>query len=372
MLALPTAVAASLPDASAAAQQTSCSSSSLSQEVPSLAQQRLQKLKAMLMNRKAELQPADNARHGSEQLSQQHPEQDPVQPSVNTQQARPAGLLSNVQQLQARLRTRMQSPQQSSGNADPDANLNGLPGTQQPTLRSADPGLDSSTEPGLGKPATRLQGFVRMPWRRDSSARSAMPQAPVTEHTGRTTDAVADADIPASAAAAPPVADKGVALDAAVPQPVSLLRSFSQKLPSLSWKAFPTFEPATKLSHPSSPQSNTDKPVYTPEKLDELSSDADTSQQTHGQQPSAWQRIGSQLQQAVQGAGSRVKAVASFLPSYTAYVHIGSHQILLPAAPALTQAVQSAQQQGSAEQQQQALLMHSMAAYRGRALAICR
>ena len=82
------------------------------------------------------------------------------------------------------------------------------------------------------------------------------------------------------------------------------------------------------------------------------------------------------LQSTVQGvwlgASNRVKALRSLLPAYPAYVHIGSHQILLPASPAMSKALKDAQQQGLAEERQQALNMHRMSAYRGRAIAICR
>ena len=78
------------------------------------------------------------------------------------------------------------------------------------------------------------------------------------------------------------------------------------------------------------------------------------------------------VQGAWLGASNRVKALRSLLPAYPAYVHIGSHQILLPASPAMSKALQAAQQQGLAEERQQALNMHRMSAYRGRAIAICR
>ena len=82
------------------------------------------------------------------------------------------------------------------------------------------------------------------------------------------------------------------------------------------------------------------------------------------------------LQNRVQGlwlgASSRVKALKSLLPAYPAYAHIGSHQILLPASAAMSEALKAAQHQGLAEQRQQALNMHRMSAYRGRAMAICR
>ena len=97
---------------------------------------------------------------------------------------------------------------------------------------------------------------------------------------------------------------------------------------------------------------------------------------TSEQQPATEARPGSRLYNRVQGAwegaSSRAKAMRALLPAYPAYVHIGSHQILLPASPAMTAAVRSAQQKGLAEEQQQALIMHRMSAYRGRAIAICR
>lgn len=78
------------------------------------------------------------------------------------------------------------------------------------------------------------------------------------------------------------------------------------------------------------------------------------------------------VQEVWLGASNRVKALRSLLPAYPAYVHIGSHQILLPASPAMSKALKDAQQQGLAEERQQALNMHRMSAYRGRAIAICR
>lgn len=82
------------------------------------------------------------------------------------------------------------------------------------------------------------------------------------------------------------------------------------------------------------------------------------------------------LQNRVQGlwlgASNRVQGLRSLLPAVPAYVHIGSHQILLPASPAVSGALKDAQKQGLAEERQQTLNMHRMSAYRGRAIAICR
>lgn len=89
-------------------------------------------------------------------------------------------------------------------------------------------------------------------------------------------------------------------------------------------------------------------------------------------QPSRLWGLNSRVQGAWQGASSRVSAMRALLPAYPAYVHIGSHQILLPASPAMTEALKTAQQKGVAEERQLALLMHRMSAYRNRAVAICR
>lgn len=103
---------------------------------------------------------------------------------------------------------------------------------------------------------------------------------------------------------------------------------------------------------------------------DELTSEQ--RQVTEANQGSRLWGLNNRVQGAWEGASSRVNAMRALLPAYPAYVHIGSHQILLPASPAMTEALKSAQQKGLAEERQQALIMHRMSAYRGRALAICR
>lgn len=95
-------------------------------------------------------------------------------------------------------------------------------------------------------------------------------------------------------------------------------------------------------------------------------------QDPEAKQPSRLWGLNSRVQGAWQGASSRVSAMRALLPAYPAYVHIGSHQILLPASPAMTEALKTAQQKGVAEERQLALLMHRMSAYRNRAVAICR
>ena len=89
-------------------------------------------------------------------------------------------------------------------------------------------------------------------------------------------------------------------------------------------------------------------------------------------QASRLRRLQNRVQGVWEGASSRAKAMRALLPAYPAYVHIGSHQILLPASPAMSEALKDAQQEGLAEERQQALIMHRMSAYRGRAAAICR
>lgn len=96
------------------------------------------------------------------------------------------------------------------------------------------------------------------------------------------------------------------------------------------------------------------------------------AQTSEAKQGSRMRGLQSRVQGVWLGASNRVKALRSLLPAYPAYVHIGSHQILLPASPAMSKALKDAQQQGLAEERQQALNMHRMSAYRGRAIAICR
>lgn len=86
---------------------------------------------------------------------------------------------------------------------------------------------------------------------------------------------------------------------------------------------------------------------------------------------SSW-GLQNRVQGVLLGASNRVQALRSLLPAVPAYAHIGSHQILLPASPAMSEALKDAQKQGLAEEQQQTLNMHRMSAYRGRAIAICR
>ncbi len=151
------------------------------------------------------------------------------------------------------------------------------------------------------------------------------------------------------------------------------IRSFTSRLPGLNRpqpgtlsQALPP-DPGTHPNPDSSPclaqAASADESVSAPQQHQQGGSDT--------KQPSTLWGL-NRVQGAWEGASSRVKAMRALLPAYPAYVHIGSHQILLPASPAMTEAVKSAQQKGLAEERQQALIMHRMSAYRGRAIAICR
>lgn len=148
-------------------------------------------------------------------------------------------------------------------------------------------------------------------------------------------------------------------------------RSFTNRLPGFKTaQAPPDKALASRLPPP-------DPPSTEPTAGSDQTANADglTSEQqpaTEARPGSRLWRLNNRVQGAWEGASSRAKAMRALLPAYPAYVHIGSHQILLPASPAMTAAVRSAQQKGLAEEQQQALIMHRMSAYRGRAIAICR
>ncbi len=151
------------------------------------------------------------------------------------------------------------------------------------------------------------------------------------------------------------------------------IRSFTSRLPGLNRSQPGTLSqalPPDPSTHP-----NSDSSPSLPQAASADERDSAPQQQQQGgsdtKQPSALWGL-NRVQGAWEGASSRVKAMRALLPAYPAYVHIGSHQILLPASPAMTEAVKSAQQKGLAEERQQALIMHRMSAYRGRAIAICR
>ena len=151
------------------------------------------------------------------------------------------------------------------------------------------------------------------------------------------------------------------------------IRSFTSRLPGMNKSQPGTLSqalPPNSGTHP-----NSDSSPYLAQAASAVEPDSAPQQQQQGglntKQPSTLWGL-NRVQGAWEGASSRVKAMRALLPSYPAYVHIGSHQILLPASPAMTKAVKSAQQKGLAEERQQALIMHRMSAYRGRAIAICR
>jgi hypothetical protein len=150
------------------------------------------------------------------------------------------------------------------------------------------------------------------------------------------------------------------------------IRSFTSRLPGMNKSQPGTLSqalPPNSGTHP-----NSDSSPYLAQAASAVEPDSAPQQQQGGldtKQPSTLWGL-NRVQGAWEGASSRVKAMRALLPAYPAYVHIGSHQILLPASPAMTEAVKSAQQKGLAEERQQALNMHRMSAYRGRARAICR
>ena len=152
------------------------------------------------------------------------------------------------------------------------------------------------------------------------------------------------------------------------------IRSFTSRLPGLNRSQPDTLSQALPPDPGTHPNANSSPSLLQAASTDELDSAPQQQQQQGGsdtKQPSTLWGL-SRVQGAWEGASSRVKAMRALLPAYPAYVHIGSHQILLPASPAMTEAVKSAQQKGMAEERQQALIMHRMSAYRGRAIAICR
>lgn len=149
------------------------------------------------------------------------------------------------------------------------------------------------------------------------------------------------------------------------------IRSFTSRLPGLSRSQPGTVSQALAPDPGTHPNSDSSPCLAQAASADELDSAQQQQQVSDTKQSSALWGL-NRVQGAWEGASSRVKAMTALLPAYPAYVHIGSHQILLPASPAMTEAVKSAQQKGLAEERQQALIMHRMSAYRGRAIAICR
>ncbi len=155
------------------------------------------------------------------------------------------------------------------------------------------------------------------------------------------------------------------------------IRSFTSRLPGMNRSQPGTLSQALPPDPGTHPNSDSSPGLPQAAPADELDSAPQQQQQQQQQggsgskQPSTLWGLNT-VQGAWEGASSRVKAMRALLPAYPAYVHIGSHQILLPASPAMTEAVKSAQQKGLAEERQQALIMHRMSAYRGRAIAICR
>ena len=151
------------------------------------------------------------------------------------------------------------------------------------------------------------------------------------------------------------------------------IRSFTSRLPGLNRSQPGTLSQALPPDPGTHPNSDSSPGLAQAASADELDSAQQQQQQqvSDTKQPSTLWGL-NRVQGAWEGASSRVKAMRALLPAYPAYVHIGSHQILLPASPAMTEAVKSAQQKGLAEERQQALIMHRMSAYRGRAIAICR
>ncbi|DBA84969.1 TPA: hypothetical protein ACH3X2_005709 [Trebouxia sp. C0005] len=149
------------------------------------------------------------------------------------------------------------------------------------------------------------------------------------------------------------------------------IRSFTSRLPGVNRAQPGTLSPALPPDPGTQPNADSHPALAQPASADELDLAHQQQQVPDTKQPSALWGL-NRVQGAWEGASSRVKAMRALLPAYPAYAHIGSHQILLPASPAMTEAVKSAQQKGLAEERQQALIMHRMSAYRGRAIAICR
>ena len=155
------------------------------------------------------------------------------------------------------------------------------------------------------------------------------------------------------------------------------IRNFATRLPGLS-KLQPMSDNA--LQSPIGSMQGTasaidaDQPSkLQPDNADQPSKNgADNADEQLQQQTSRLHGLQNRMQGVWGGASSRVKALRALLPAYPAYAHIGSYQILLPASPAMSDALKDAQQQGLPQESQQALIMHRMSAYRGRAIAICR
>lgn len=400
----------------------------------SVPQQRLHKIKAMLMRQKPELQSSvESLSHSGKQQSQQVPtavpstsvlqqnndtdlflsqqqiQQEPKPPDSNTPtRSTPQNPLSrlsaSLQYLQAKLTSRellQQQPREQLA-SDVQAHVQPLnsnstmhgegpqpaPQRELQGIQKADLSTSTETDHGVTLAQSSLQKLARLPWLRPSVAAPVMQQ-PESKHIGSAAklsniDSAKRAD--STVASAAPEADIGLPLDAAVQQPASLLRSWSEKLPFFSRQA-PTSPAADPVKQGRSTLVSATPKATSPEvptaelptsltAKDGSAAAAEPTGESVQQSSPTWRRLGSQLglqiNSAVQITSGRVRALTAWLPTYPTYVHIGSHQILLPASPALTQAVESAQQPGPAEQQRQALMMHSMAAYRGRALAICR
>ena len=202
---------------------------------------------------------------------------------------------------------------------------------------------------------------------------SAPPSMPTAAKVQDTPQAAAQAEFGAAEAASTsilPAADPG--------RPVlQSIRSIASRLPSFnrlhSLLADPEKLPLGPLQ-PSALRDDGAQPSTESAPANGLQ-EAPQPQESEGLQAKPGSRMWG-LQDRVQGvwlgASNRVKALRALLPAYPAYVHIGSHQILLPASPAMSKALKDAQQQGLAEERQQALNMHRMSAYRSRAIAICR
>lgn len=402
-------------------------------------QQRVHRLKAMLMGHKPELQavvesmslsgkqqsqqapdavpskPVLRQNNDPDQfLSQQQSQQEPKPPDSNmrarsTSQNPLNRLSASLQDLQAKLTSRELLQQQPREQLGSDVQTAAQPLHSNSAMHSE--GLQPATEHQLQEPQaadlstntetdhevtlaqSSLQKLARVPWLRRTSVTAPVVQQPESKHIGgavklRNIDSArrTDSTVPSGAPEAASEADGGIPLDAAVQQPASLLRSWSDKLPIFSKQAptSTTVQPVTQGSttqvsaapHASSPEMPAAESSTSLTAEDSSAAAAKPAGEAVQRSSPTWRHLASQLglqiNSAVRNTSGRVRALTAWLPSYPTYVHIGSHQILLPASPALTQAVESAQQPGPAEQQRQALIMHSMAAYRGRALAICR
>lgn len=392
-------------------QSTENTSMSVKQATLSAPQQRLQRLKTMLMGHKPDTQgtnglsPFPGEQHIQQQQQQQPKSSVSESHAAEAQQKPLRSLSSSLQNLQARLKSKtLQQPNtseqlvsadqagahlQSSSNVEADADQRAEAHNEQQDSQPAGVGRSTEPEPGNAAAAeTRLQKLARLTWRRRTPLDAAVVQQQDSKSRthfgsdngrGKSTDVECSMD---GASEHDSKAEKGIALDAAVQQPTSLLCSFSQKLPMFRKQAPNLIYPDAASSRSeltatmTAPQPDNLHTTAQPEDTSNTppaAASAESASQAMQQPVSLWQRLSSQVglhvNSAVRNTSSGLGALTAMFPSY---VHIGSHQILLPASPALTQAVQSAQQQDPVEQQRQALLMHSMAAYRGRALAICR